>query len=364
MKIIINQPRSSYYVGGAEMISFDHAKYMHDLGNEVCFITISPNSIGLTYSKQYKKFFKEYKSKIKFIELKQDTRIKYIYSINPGEDRSRWNVESISYTQKLYEYLVAQNKKFDVLFSYYNLDAIFIPRDIIKNNILYLCGIPKIQNDFQGSFLSAYDKIIAISTEVKNAWKKYSKNEISVVTTGVDCERFNYNKKITKNSVINLLYVGRLIKRKNIEMIIKAYNKLKSSYNLQLTIVGDGPDAERLKNLGGDVIFTGNVPNPEKYYKKSDIFISPSKYGEGLQGTILEAMSSGLTIVATNTNINKKLLSSHRGFTVNANLNSITKGIKCAIISNREQISNRCRQYVLINYSWLNKTKELLEVLK
>ena len=41
MKIIINQPRASYFVGGAEMISFDHAINMLKLNNEVYFFTKS-----------------------------------------------------------------------------------------------------------------------------------------------------------------------------------------------------------------------------------------------------------------------------------------------------------------------------------
>ena len=97
MKIIINQPRASYFIGGAEMISFDHAANFLQLGHEVYFFTISPKSIGLNYSKPFKNFYDRFKDKVKFIEIKQDSKIKYIYSIVPGEDRCRWNIESIYY---------------------------------------------------------------------------------------------------------------------------------------------------------------------------------------------------------------------------------------------------------------------------
>lgn len=362
MKIIINQPRTSYFVGGAEMISMDHATNFSVLGHEVSFITISPKSIGLNYSKQFIKFKKKYGEVINIVELNQAEDAKFIYNIIPGEDRRRWNIESIYYNQILYEYLNSEINSYDLMISYYNLDAVFLPRKKIKNNTLYLCGIPKEQNDFQGSFLSTYDNILAISDEVKETWNKYAKQGIKVVSTGVDCNKFVGSNE--KGDKIRLLYVGRLISRKNVNLIIDVYEKLKNKYNLSFTVVGDGPELDKLKMKSNDVIFKGLVENPQKYYKNADIFITPSKYGEGLQGTILEAMSSGLTIVATDTEINRELLKDGGGFLVKPNLESLEKGIENAISADREVNFIKNRNYVLENYNWLEKCKEMLEVLK
>ena len=60
MKIIINQPRTSYFVGGAEMISLEHAVNLFKLNHEVYFFTIKPKSIGMNYSIQFKKFINKY----------------------------------------------------------------------------------------------------------------------------------------------------------------------------------------------------------------------------------------------------------------------------------------------------------------
>ena len=365
MKIIINQPRSSYFVGGAEMISFEHAINFYKLGNEVYFFTISPKSIGLDYSAQFKKFYNSYSDKINIIELGQDTKINYIYNIQPGEDRCRWNIESIFYNQKLYEYIFEQNKNYDIIFSYYNLDAVFVPKKLVSKNVLYLCGVPKQQNDFQGSFLSAYDKVLAISNEVEKSWKKYCKNKIDIISTGVDCKRFSLRSLQENNSKeITLLYVGRLISRKNVDKIINAFEKLYKKYKLKLFIIGDGPDRKRLESIFSHSTFVGVVADTEKYYQKADIFISPSEYGEGLQGTILEAMSCGLTVVATNTQINSKLLADVRGVLVEPTVNSITEGIKKAINADRLKIAKESRKYVIDNYDWMKKSREILEVLK
>ena len=358
MRIIINQPRSSYFVGGAEIISFYHAINFYKNNNDVYFFTINPRSVGMSYSKQFLDFKMKFSKQIKIVELNQSLYVKKIYSIKPGENRARWNVESIFYNQQLYDFLKLNNKKYDFMLSYYILDSIIVPRNYIKKNVLYLCGIPREQNDFQGSFLYSYDKIIAISDDVKNSWRCYAKNEIDVISTGVDFNRFT----LTNNHLdkIRLLYVGRLISRKNVRMIIDAYDILKKDYNLELIIVGDGPEFDNLKLKSSDVIFTGTVNNPECYYKKSDIFISPSKYGEGLQGTIIEAMSSGLTIVASNTEVNRKLLNDGRGFLVEPKLDSLIDGIKFAIAADRKKISVKNRADVISEYNWDKKIKDML----
>ncbi|MDO5557246.1 MAG: glycosyltransferase family 4 protein [Clostridia bacterium] len=188
---------------------------------------------------------------------------------------------------------------------------------------------------------------------------------VIVISTGVDCNKFSLKKLEYSNSKpINLLFVGRLIQRKNIDKIIYAFEEIRNLIDCNLTIVGDGPDRKRLEKISKDVIFTGVVNNTEKYYKEADIFISPSQYGEGLQGTILEAMSSGLTVIATNTKINRKLLSDERGILIDTDTKSIVNGIKKAINSNRVKIANNCRKYVLDKYDWQNKVKEIIEVLK
>lgn len=162
------------------------------------------------------------------------------------------------------------------------------------------------------------------------------------------------------------MYVGRLIFRKNIDKIIYAFEELSKIYKLRLLIVGDGPDKKRLESISNsnNIVFTGIVIDTENYYKQADIFISPSEFGEGLQGTILEAMSCGLTIVATNTQINNKLLDNGRGFVVEPNIESIIEGIKKAIVTDRIKISKKTRKYVLKNYNWIEKINQILEVLK
>lgn len=103
-----------------------------------------------------------------------------------------------------------------------------------------------------------------------------------------------------------LLYHGRVDRRKGVLELIEAVNRLKAEgRNLRLVISGIGPDLETGMALAnalhlGDVIdFTGHVSYEDvpKVYRTADLFVSPT-WSEGFSNTILEAMASGLPIVA------------------------------------------------------------------
>lgn len=77
--------------------------------------------------------------------------------------------------------------------------------------------------------------------------------------------------------------------------------------NTLLIVVGTGPDYDKIKGqvensqYGDMVRMIGAVPNKEimDYYKIADVFINPS-YSEGFPRVVIEAMASGLPVVATN----------------------------------------------------------------
>ena len=83
------------------------------------------------------------------------------------------------------------------------------------------------------------------------------------------------------------------------EILLK---KFKVKYNL--VIVGDGPDRNKIekyilkKNLNNKVFLAGSQKNVDKFYKNAKLFVLSSR-SEGLPTVIIEAMSKGLPIVAT-----------------------------------------------------------------
>ena len=93
--------------------------------------------------------------------------------------------------------------------------------------------------------------------------------------------------------------VGSLIPRKNMRLIIEAFNlwKTELSASGSLVILGDGFEREALEVLGGDSVhFMGNVSSVADYLASADYFVSAS-LSEGLPNTVLEALSAGLPVI-------------------------------------------------------------------
>ena len=103
-----------------------------------------------------------------------------------------------------------------------------------------------------------------------------------------------------------LLYVGRVVKEKNLEFLYPVLKEVKKTYkDTMLVFVGGGPELEELKakakkeKLASDMIFAGYRTREELayFYNLSDVFVFPSK--TETQGLVtLEAMMAGLPVVA------------------------------------------------------------------
>lgn len=101
-----------------------------------------------------------------------------------------------------------------------------------------------------------------------------------------------------------LLYVGRLVKQKNVLDILVVFKQLKESDSeLTLTIVGDGPERKMLEmyceknGLLDAVFFAGHNQDVSTYYSQADVVLLTS-YNEGFPNVLLEALSHSTPVVA------------------------------------------------------------------
>jgi glycosyltransferase involved in cell wall biosynthesis len=97
--------------------------------------------------------------------------------------------------------------------------------------------------------------------------------------------------------------IGRLTSQKNVALMLRAFRRGAATGDV-LTIIGDGPDRQKLTklaaelDLGDRVEFRGYVSEPSVLLPQFDIFLLSSNY-EGVPAVILEALAARLTIIAT-----------------------------------------------------------------
>ena len=158
------------------------------------------------------------------------------------------------------------------------------------------------------------------SQRVKSFWEEAGVRSDNIKVSVLWFVSFieNDNKKISLAEKVKselgypkiILFVGRLIPRKGIDYLIKAFEKVSNDVRgAGLLIVGEGPDKDRLEklrdNIGmNNVIFTGYVDDDKRtlYYLLADIFVLPSidlKVTEEWGLVVNEAMSVGKPAIVT-----------------------------------------------------------------
>ena len=158
------------------------------------------------------------------------------------------------------------------------------------------------------------DYIIISNISDKNFINKFfliDKSKIKMIRNYIDPVIFSPRKDGDKLKVLKdtVLFVGRIIKRKNIDSVIRAL----VNTNYDFHIIGVGPEKKYLKQLAKqnkvNVKFLGKISNAKlgEIIKRYPVFIQPSFY-ENSPKTLMEAMACGIGIIATNVEGNYELI--------------------------------------------------------
>ena len=124
------------------------------------------------------------------------------------------------------------------------------------------------------------------------------------IANGVDTSRFTISARRSNNQKM-ITFIGRLDGYKGVDCLLDAFRQvIQGCPDVQLKLVGDGPDAMKLARqaealqIQGRVIFRGRQEDVAKELSETDIFVLPS-LSEGMSNVLLEAMACGLPVVAT-----------------------------------------------------------------
>jgi len=197
--------------------------------------------------------------------------------------------------------------------------------------------------------------LVANSEGLKNRALKFMPSaEIDVIPNGVELERFNPAQTTSESQTIRLLTVGRLSVTKRMDILINAVDILKNKgCKILLKIVGGGQTQQKLKQIVNEkkldniIEIAGRIDAEDmpRVYRQNNIFISASKL-EGMSNAMLEAMASGLPIIAARCEGTEELIAENGLVIENANAEEIAKAIKKLIDDRqlRNQMSIAARQ--------------------
>jgi phosphatidylinositol alpha-mannosyltransferase len=175
-----------------------------------------------------------------------------------------------------------------------------------KRNLGYYYGRP-----FFRPYLKRLHRTLAVSRPARDFLRHYFPGaQPEIIPNGVDVDTFRPDHtriRHLRDGLLNVLFVGRLEKRKGLRDLVLGFRDFQQRVgNARLVIVGDGPLRSAVESLVAgqaveNVVLAGYVPAEvlPRYYASADIACFPATGGESFGVVILEAMASGLPVIAT-----------------------------------------------------------------
>jgi sugar transferase (PEP-CTERM/EpsH1 system associated) len=237
-----------------------------------------------------------------------------------------------------------------------------------------------IRNRLRQGFSQLTDRIVVVSQATKNfvcnEWKT-PECKVQLLYNGIDIDTFSprsnkeYNSLRTKLNIEQKQTVigctGRLMTVKNFPFLIRAFHKISSSFpDSILLLIGDGPERKNIEsltakcNLNDRIILAGHRDDIKDLLHVLDIFVLPS-ISEGVSLALLEAMASGLPIIASNVGGNPEVIENNKsGLLVRSNDHDHLAELLSLLLNDegrREQLGNAARKRVEGKFDKANMMK-------
>lgn len=157
--------------------------------------------------------------------------------------------------------------------------------------------------------LQKADAVVAISDCVKKSLVDYFGtpiDNIHIIFNGTPLSIYQNLCGHIDSNTIRLIYVGRLIEQKGVQLTLKALSKMKTNKKWKFVIIGDGSYRQELETMSKDlgletyVEFLGKRTDIPQQLNNADIFVHFPLWREGFGITIIEAMAVGLVCICAN----------------------------------------------------------------
>ena len=150
-------------------------------------------------------------------------------------------------------------------------------------------------------------RVVTVSDDIANSLEKRFPSMadcVVMIPNGVDMDVVNDSAAQCSGSAVRILMIGSLIPRKSVQTALQALTRLPA--NFTLTVLGDGPERERLEilvdtlALSDRVTLAGHVPPDEvrHWLGRADVLVMTS-LSEGRPNAVLEAMAAALPVVGS-----------------------------------------------------------------
>ncbi len=202
-----------------------------------------------------------------------------------------------------------------------------------------------------------------------NKWLKHFDIKASgVFYNAIDDKVYDeFYKKVDNGDTIIISYIGRIIKEKGILNLLDAFVDLRKKYsNIELYVAGDGPLLDGLKNKYTDssIHFLGKLNYEEvmNLCVKTDMFVHPSMYPEGLPTSILEAGVMKCAVIATDRGGTKEVINNNNvGLIVEENVDDLIKKMNY-LLENKDkmnELKENIHRRIIQKFTWKQTAKSI-----
>src|SRR5437762_11297587 len=216
-------------------------------------------------------------------------------------------------------------------------------------------------------FYGQLDTVFVNSEEYRQSWIKrgFDPAKLKILPRGLDTELFHparrdlafFEKFGAQNGEVRLLYVGRISKEKDLDLLATAYHRLRDEkLPVQLFVVGHGPYSEEFSKSLPEAFFTGYLTGKDLAgaYASADIFVFPSTT-DTFGNVIIEAQASGVPVVVSDSGGPKELVTENETglITRSHDADDLVRAIRELVVdpAKRERMGNHARQSV-IDRTW------------